>query len=259
MSGALDNLVGGLHKMMIPDILDHSGDTAITRGMWWKRGTLLAGLLAVPTLGIGDTGIERKVQPLGGQKTRAATEGRKFSHEETLRWIGENKAWRLARKNRPIWARPVEPEEVGKEFQTADHVREKAPAGVWLCVGVVGEPWFQAFEKIEGKYERDGQETRTFAFDGNPRTYRKYKPKGTIRNWVAQVKGPGIAGFYVRPGYDPARPLYSPPGGYVVKDDVADPYRDEPKDVWLVQQSLFESTYEIIRDRRPGKATPKRR
>ena len=66
---------------------------------------------------------------------------------------------------------------------------------------------------------------------------------------MAQVKGPGIEGFFIKPGYDPERPLYSPAGGYVVKDHVADPYRDNPKDVWLVQQPLFESTYSLVPDR----------
>ena len=126
-------------------------------------------------------------------------------------------------------------------------------------MGVAGEPWFQSLEKIEAKYEPAARETKTFDFDSKRRTYRKYKPRGTVRNWVAQVKGPGIAGFYVRPEYDPERPLYSPAGGYVVKDDVADPYREKPKDVWLVQQPLFDSTYEIIGDQNGGAARPPRR
>jgi hypothetical protein len=138
------------------------------------------------------------------------------------------------------------------------HAKEKARTGFWLCVGVAGEPWFQTLEKVEAKYELDGQGTKSFDFDHKPRTYRKYKPKGAVRNWVAQVNAPGIAGFYIRPGYDSERPLYSPTGGYVVKDNVTDPYRDKPKDVWLVQQSLFDSTYELIRDRRPESVKPAR-
>ena len=207
--------------------------------------------IVLNALAIGSPGIgaQRTTKPAHHQKKKSETPGKKLSHEETLRWIAENKAWQLARKTRPIWARPVEAEEVGKEFQTADHVKEKARAGAWLCAGVAGEPWFQAIAKIEDKYERGGQETKAFEFDTKPRAYRKYRPKATTRNWVAQVKGPGIAGFSIRPGYDPERPLYAPSGGYVVKDDVANPYRDKPKDVWLVQQSLFESTYELVRER----------
>jgi hypothetical protein len=179
-------------------------------------------------------------------------EGRKLTHDETLKWISDNKAWRLARKTKPIWARPVAPEELGREFQTADHTKEKAREGYWLCVGIADEPWFQARDKIESKYEPDGEEAKKFGFDAQRRTYTKFKPKGKVRNWVAQVKGPGIEGFTIRPGYDPERPLYAPSGGYVVKDDVADPYTDKPKDVWLVQKALFESTYELIRDKPPS-------
>lgn len=172
--------------------------------------------------------------------------GRKLSHDETLRWIAEHRAWKPARKTRPIWARPVRREEIGKEFMTADHVKEVAREGYWLCVGVGGEPWFQTREKIDSKYEPGVEEVKSFAFDAGAQMYRLFKPKGDTRNWVAQVKGPGIEGFSIKPGYDPERPLYSPGGGYVVKDYVEDPYRDKPRDIWLVQQSLFESTYSLI-------------
>src|SRR4051794_40262656 len=86
------------------------------------------------------------------------TEGRRLSHEETLQWIVKQRAWRPARKTKPIWARLVAPEEVGQESQTADGVKEVAREGAWLCVGVAGEPWFQAREKIEAKYEPAGEE-----------------------------------------------------------------------------------------------------
>src|SRR5512139_1163373 len=46
---------------------------------------------------------------------------RRLTHVETLRWIADHRAWRVARKTKPIWARPVAPGEVGKEFHTADH------------------------------------------------------------------------------------------------------------------------------------------
>src|SRR5207248_2057910 len=125
--------------------------------------------------------------------------GKTLSHEETLSWIAEHKAWRRARKTRPIWARAVGADEVGKDFQTADHAVEKARAGYWLSVGVAGEPWFQTREKIEEKYEPAGEELKAFGFDAGPRRYRVFKPRATTRNWVANVKGPGIAGFFIRP------------------------------------------------------------
>jgi CubicO group peptidase (beta-lactamase class C family) len=182
------------------------------------------------------------------RQERDGSAARKLSHEETLRWIAEHRAWRPARKTKPIWARPVAPEEVGKEVETADHAKEVVREDAWLCVGVAGEPWLQTRDKLEGKYEPSGETTKRFEFDKEPRQYRIYGPKAAARNWVAQVKGPGIEGFSIRPGYDPGRALYSPAGGYVVRDDVPDPYEAPPEDVWLVQQPLFESTYELLSD-----------
>jgi hypothetical protein len=180
------------------------------------------------------------------RESTMTAEPTKLTHEQTLQWIQKNRAWRHARKTKPLWARPVDPEELGKEFQTADHAVERAKEGYWLCVGVAGEPWFQKLEKIEAKYNRGEDETKQFTFDSKPRTYHVYRPKENIRNWVAQVKGPGIAGFYIKPNFDMDHPLYSPAGGYVVTDDVADPYQSKLTDVWLVQEAIFNSSYELI-------------
>ena len=173
-------------------------------------------------------------------------DAKKLSHEETLALIQKNPAWRRAKKTKPLWARAVDQDEIGKEFQTADHALEKAKDGYWLCVGTAGEPWFQKPERVEAKYDPAGNEKKQFTFDVSPRTYRIYKPKETIRNWVAQVNGPGVAGFYIKPNYDMDHPLYSPAGGYVVKDDCPDPYQAMTNDVWLVQEAIFNSTYELL-------------
>lgn len=173
----------------------------------------------------------------------------KLSHEQTLEWIRQHKAWRLARKNKPIWARAVEADEVGQEYQTADLAKQQARAGFWLCVGVAGEPWFQKLERIEARYERGEEVTKQFAFDQQPHRYLVFKPRLTVQNWAAQVVGPDLEGFYIRPNYDPNSPLYSPAGGYVVKDydeRTPDPYQGQADDVWLVQQGLFDSTYEFV-------------
>jgi hypothetical protein len=181
----------------------------------------------------------------GSASTTAAT---LLSHEQTLRWVHEHRAWRLARKTKPIWARPVDPDERGRPFETADHAVERARAGYWLCVGVAGEPWFQAPENVLAKYDQAGEERKAFAFDERPRVYRLFRPKPDALSWAAQVRGEGIEGFFIRPGYDVNHPLYSPVGGYVVRRHVPDPYGEGGRvpDVWLVQQPLFESTYEFV-------------
>lgn len=173
---------------------------------------------------------------------------RELSHEETLAWISQHRAWKRARKTKPIWARAVTADEYGKKFQTADRAIQQAREGAWLCVGIEGEPWFQSPEKIDSKYERGLTEHKQFTFDDAPHEYIQFHPKPDQKNWAAQIQSPEIKGFNIRPGYDPANPLYSPSGGYVLKRDVEDPYCDTPDDVWLVQQGLFESTYEFLND-----------
>ena len=171
---------------------------------------------------------------------------RRLGHDETLRWVREHHAWRLARRTRPIWARPVDDGEVGRTFATADHADEVARPGYWLSVGVCGEPWFQSAEAIASKYQRRSTEARRFAFDDRPRSYVELVPRTESRNWAACVDGPDIEGFYIQVGYDRDSPLYSPAGGYVVRDPAGDPYAGEPDDVWLVQRALFESTYDWV-------------
>ena len=39
-----------------------------------------------------------------------------------------------------------------------------------------------------------------------------------------------------------------PSGGFVVRDFCDDPYSANPDDVWLVQEPLFLSTYELLDD-----------
>jgi hypothetical protein len=168
------------------------------------------------------------------------------THDETLQWVREHRAWRLAHKTRPIWARAVHANEVGREFWTADHATETAHDGYLLCVGVAGEPWFQKPEGLAAKYDRGADEMKQFSFDKEPCAYTVHRPRGDVLNWAARVEGAGIEGFYIRPAYDMSHPLYSPAGGYIVRNHVTDPYEGTPDDVWLVQEALFEQTYELL-------------
>lgn len=182
----------------------------------------------------------------GSGRERTGSIRMQLTHEQTLAWITENRAWRRARKTKPIWARPVLPEEVGREYQTADRAVERAQIGFWLCVGVVEEPWFQTLEAIEAKYIPGEKRLREFAFDDTPTNYQRFLPRTSAAKWAAQVQGPQIDGFEIIPSYDVDQPLHSPAGGYVVRGDAEDPYAADLDDVWLVQREIFESTYEII-------------
>ena len=119
----------------IPKTLDPFRATIMkTKRTRLNGGSLIAVLSPFPRARNQREAIEVKWQASRGQGKPAVSEPRKLSHEETLQLdsLTKNKAWRLAKKTRPILARPVEPDEVGKEIQTADHVKEKARAGVWL-------------------------------------------------------------------------------------------------------------------------------
>ena len=173
-----------------------------------------------------------------------------LTHEATLEWIRRNKRlWRKVKKTRPMYARATDPDEQDKEFHTAEGTTQRPQRGFWLCVGVIGEPWFQTKDKIESKYEPAGVKSTKFAFDAQEREYHVYRPKGDVSNWAVQITDQGrIASFTFRPSYDPNQPLMAPAGAYVVTDD-AQAAPDDPaklKDVWLVQQAIFESTYEPV-------------
>lgn len=196
---------------------------------------LLAAVVAGGCAGAGKPEAERAME---------------LTHEQTLKWIQDNNAWRPARKVKPILVRAVGKDEIGKAFQTADRAVERAQEEFALCVGVAGEPWFQKMDRVVARYDLAGEREEQFPFDTERYTYKVYRPKDNVRNWVAQVKGEWqgrpIAGFTIRPKYDMDHPLYAPAGGYVVRDDAPDPNADSQAGVWLVQQALFESTYELL-------------
>jgi predicted acylesterase/phospholipase RssA len=173
-----------------------------------------------------------------------------LTHEQALEWIRQHKGlWHRVKKSKTIHARSIGPDEQDKEFHTAEGTTQRPQEGHWLCVGIIGEPWFQKNDKLESKYERAGVETKQFEFDDRPREYHIYKPKEDVRNWAIQVQdGEGMASFSFRPSYDPSQPLMAPAGAYVVTDDAPAAPEDPAglKDIWLVQQAIFKNTYDPV-------------
>jgi predicted acylesterase/phospholipase RssA len=173
-----------------------------------------------------------------------------LSHEETLEWIRQNRSlWRRVKKTQSIDARAIQPDELDKDFHTAEGTTQRPQPGYWLSVGIIGEPWFQKKDRLEARYEHAGVKTMKFDFDDRPREYQVYKPKEDVFNWAIQIKdGDRIASLTFRASYDPKQPLMAPAGAYVVTEDSPSP-PDDPahvKDIWLVQQAIFESTYEAV-------------
>jgi predicted acylesterase/phospholipase RssA len=171
-----------------------------------------------------------------------------LTHDETLEWVRQNKRlWRRVQKTKSIYARAVDPDEQDKQFHTAEGTTQWPQDGYWLTVGIIGEPWFQKKDRLEARYEYAGVKTMQFDFDDRAREYQVYKPKGDVFNWAMQVDdGDHIASFTFRPSYDPDQPLMAPAGAYLVTESspIAPEDLAKVKDIWLVQQAIFKSTYE---------------
>jgi hypothetical protein len=137
-------------------------------------------------------------------------------------------SWFHAKKTRPIWARKLERD------QSVDTLEDKvtAKAGDFLCRGAAGEFWPQSAKTLEARY------TPTDTVDAEG--WRKYQPRPDAQGvMAAQVTHP----FKVTATWGT---LSGKADDYVLKN-----FRDRavayPEDVWVVDQSLFRATYEVVR------------
>lgn len=133
--------------------------------------------------------------------------------------------WFHALKTHPIWARRVEK---ATQVDTLEGNQE-VPAGAFLCRGEANDIWPQSAERLESKYLATDETTA----DG----WLKYQPHPDNTGvMAAQVEHP----FSVTAGWGQ---LTGKAGDYVVKN-FEDREVRYPSDVWIVDQRLFEATYE---------------
>lgn len=136
--------------------------------------------------------------------------------------------WFHARKMRPIWIRRLERPELVETLEGPENV----PAGTYLCRGEAGDVWPQTEENITAKY------TLTDEVDGEG--WRKCTPHPDAAGvMAAQVAG----AFQVHAEWGV---LSGKSGDYVVKN-YEDRDNPDPSDVWIVDQRLFEATYQRAR------------
>ena len=127
---------------------------------------------------------------------------------------------RRFRKTKPMWAKLLhEPVEV----QTLEGP-EVVPAGAYLCRGIKGEPWGQSAEKVSQKYVPSGEPLD----DG----WEKFLPHPDAPP-VDATKIP--TAFRVHTSWGE---LSGKPGDYLVRSTT------DLTDMWIVDQSIFDSTYE---------------
>ena len=134
--------------------------------------------------------------------------------------------WFHAKKTRPIWARRIEFAQTVKTLEGEFRV----DVGHFLCKGEAGDVWPQSEESLFKRYWASDE----IDADG----WRKYVPQPAARGVMAtQIDHP----FEVESCWGI---LAGKPNDFLVKNfqDCSTVY---PDDVWVVDQSLFQQTYEV--------------
>lgn len=149
------------------------------------------------------------------------------SNERLLKEVNAAGWWFHAKKTRPIWVRRLEKEETVQTLEGAEQV----PAGTYLCRGEAGDVWPQSEERLTAKYDM----TDEIGEQG----WRLCDPKTDAAGvMAAQLPHP----FQVQAKWGL---LAGKVGDYVVKN-YEDRDNDNPADVWIVDETLFEATYERV-------------
>ena len=144
-----------------------------------------------------------------------------------LQEVNSARLWFHAKKSRPIWVRLLEKEETVQTLEGA----ERVPAGTYLCRGEAGDLWPQSEKRLTAKYNS------TDEVDGEG--WHKYEPKPDAAGvMAAQVPHE----FQVQATWGV---LSGKSGDFLVKNH-EDRDNDNPADVWIVDQALFEATYERV-------------
>ena len=121
-----------------------------------------------------------------------------------------------------------------KEINEATQVKtlegeETVQPGDFLCKGEAGDIWPQKKAELEKKYAVTGE----VSDDG----WRKYRPRlDAVGVLAAEVNHPFVV--HAKWGV-----LQGKAGDFLIKN-YADKETSYPADVWLVDQKLFEQTYE---------------
>jgi hypothetical protein len=148
-------------------------------------------------------------------------------NEAILNEVNGAGQWFHAKKTRPIWVRLLEQEETVKTLEG----EEQVPAGNYLCRGEAGDIWPQKEERLTAKYN--------LTDDTDEHGWRKCLPKPDAAGvMAAQVPH----AFQVQAKWGQ---LSGKPGDFIVKN-YEDRDTDHPEDVWVVDQGLFQATYERV-------------
>ena len=137
-------------------------------------------------------------------------------------------SWFHAKKVKPLWAKEVT--ENG-QIETLEG-NEDFSIGDFICKGEAGDVWPQSAKSLIEKYQAEGEVNA----DG----WRKYVPKKDAAGVMAiQIDH----AFHVKTSWGD---LQGKAGDYLLKN-YSDRETEYPEDVWLVDQTIFNSTYELTK------------
>ena len=135
--------------------------------------------------------------------------------------------WFHAMKTRPIWARRLEEAQTVKTLEGEEQVE----AGHYLCKGEAGDIWPQTEKDLNKRYTSTDEVTA----EG----WRKYQPHPDAQRVLAT---PIDHPFEVQATWGK---LSGKPGDFLLKN-FSDRDTASPADVWIVDQTLFQQTYETV-------------
>lgn len=142
-------------------------------------------------------------------------------------------------KTRGIWATPTNQAlkmnlcTPDGRFQTREGL-ETPRRGSWLCFGTVNEPWLQDRTNLFSKYNIGPKRSDGFHW---------FTPKDANRAWAAQILHPtmwAIRGLWGEEQPDGSFLQRGQPGDYLLR------HWTEANDWWIVDQVIFNNTYEFV-------------
>ena len=148
-------------------------------------------------------------------------------NSELLDEVNQAKLWFSARKTKSLWAKEITSDQTVSTLEG----EMTAQIGDYLCRGESKDFWPQKSKTLFAKYEP----TEEHDSEG----WQKFTPKPDAAGvQAAQINH----AFEVIASWGN---LAGKPNDYLVKND-ADKNVDDPEDVWIVSQEIFEGTYEKV-------------
>lgn len=170
-------------------------------------------------------GSETKLNPRKGTARTAASVDKR-DNRALLDEVNSAGHWFHVKKTKPIWVQEVKEARKVKTLEGEETVEP----GHFLCRGEAGDIWPQKKADLEKKYVSTDEEA-----DG----WRKYLPRPDAEGVLAtEVDHPFVV-------YATWGELKGKAGDFLIKN-YADKEADYPTDVWLVDRTLFEQTYEQV-------------